>query len=102
MQSFLSPHELAERIRDRARMRRLHINMTQRELAERAGVSYGSVKRFEQTGEISLKNLLRIAIVLDAADEFESLFHTASYQSVRELVESKKKKQKKRAGGSDT
>lgn len=27
--------------------------LTQRQLAERTGVSYGSIRRFEQTGEIS-------------------------------------------------
>lgn len=102
MVTFLSPKELAEGVSKRARARRVQFNFTQQELAERAGVSFGSVKRFEQTGEISLKHLLRIAVVLNATDDFESLFRTSRYQSVREVIESKKNKQKKRASGNDS
>lgn len=102
MVSFLSPKELAEGISERARTRRLQFDVTQRELADRTGVSFGSVKRFEQTGEISLKHLLRIAVVLNATDDFESLFCTSRHQSVREVLESKKNKQKKRASGKNS
>lgn len=96
---FLSPQELADGISDRTRALRIQFNMTQKELADRAGVSFGSVKRFEQTGEISLKHLIRIAVVLNATDDFKSLFQTSSYKSVREVVESKKKIERKRASG---
>lgn len=102
MITFFSPKELAEDLSERARTRRLQFNLTQRELADRAGVSFGSVKRFEQTGEISLKHLLRIAVVLNATDAFESLFDSSQYQSVREVVESNKKNQRKRASSSDS
>ena len=40
--------------------------ISQKELAERSGVSLGSIKRFEQTGEISLQSLTKIAIALRA------------------------------------
>lgn len=40
-----------------------------RELADISGVSYGSIKRFEQTGQISLLSLTRIAMALDIAGE---------------------------------
>lgn len=102
MISFFSAKELAGRISERAKLRRVQMNITQSMLADRAGVSYGSVKRFEQSGEISLKHLLQIAIVLDAVDEFEALFRTTAYRSVREMVDQKKKKQKKRARRNDS
>jgi len=50
------------------------LNITQRELAERAGVPLSTLKRFEQKGEISLAALLRIAGVLDGLKEFVELF----------------------------
>ena len=39
--------------------------ITQKQLAARSGVSLGSLKRFEQSGEISLQSLTKIAIALD-------------------------------------
>ena len=53
--------QLAERVR-RIRKRR---KITQQELSRKSGVSYGSIKRFENTGMISLLSLTRIAIALD-------------------------------------
>lgn len=68
-----NPNEIMLEIRDRFRKRRLLIGYTQEALAERSGVSFGSVKRFEKTGEISMKNLLRISIVLDCIKDFGQL-----------------------------
>ncbi len=61
-------------IAKRAKDRRLLLNMTQAELAERSGVSLGSVRRFENRGLISLSALLNIALVLGNLDDFEHLF----------------------------
>ena len=58
----------------------------QKELAERSGVSLGSIKRFEQTGEISLQSLTKIAIALRAEDELESLFTSANFESIEEIL----------------
>lgn len=60
--------------------------ISQKELAERAGVSLGSIKRFEQTGEISLQSLTKIAIALRAEDELESLFTSANFESIEEIL----------------
>lgn len=97
MHHFKSPGEIAKDISKRARQKRIHLNITQRELAERSGVSFGSVKRFEQKGEISLKHLLQIAFVLRSVDEFESLFRQQRYQSIDEVIEENSKKERKRA-----
>ena len=43
--------------------------ITQKQLAVRSGVSLGSLKRFEQSGEISLQSLTKIAIALDVENE---------------------------------
>jgi transcriptional regulator with XRE-family HTH domain len=44
---------------------------TQQELAERSGVSFGSLKRFEWSGQISLESLLKLALVLECLGDFE-------------------------------
>jgi transcriptional regulator with XRE-family HTH domain len=46
---------------------------TQAELAKRSGVSLGSVKRFETTGQISLESLLMLTHVLNRMNDFESI-----------------------------
>ena len=69
-----TPEDIRKTIAARARERRLFYNITQKELADRTGVSLGSIKRFEATGLISLSSLLEIALVLNCMDAFEGLF----------------------------
>ncbi len=54
--------------------RRKEKGLTQRQIAEKAGVSYSSLRRFEQTGEISLGSLLKLAKVLNCLEDFNALF----------------------------
>lgn len=60
--------------------------ISQKELAARSGVSFGSIKRFEQTGEISLQSLTKIAIALSAEDELERLFSEVPFESIEEVI----------------
>lgn len=57
--------------------------ITQKQLAARSGVSLGSLKRFEQSGEISLQSLTKIAIALDVENELEDLFNNVPFASSR-------------------
>ncbi len=52
---------------------RKELGWTQQALAERSGVSYGSIKRFERFGKISFESLLKVAEVLGRLDDFEKL-----------------------------
>ncbi len=82
-------------IASKARDIRLKLNLSQQTLAERSGVSYGSLKKFEQTGEISLKSLLKLAVVLDCMDHFKTLFAPApaiAALSLDELIENETRK----------
>ena len=57
--------EIAERMVQLRKRKKL----SQKSLALRSGVSLGSLKRFEQTGEISLQSLTKIAIALEVEGE---------------------------------
>lgn len=92
-----NPEGIAKEIAKRARQLRLQKNITQQSLAERSGVSLGSVKRFESSGQISLQNLLLYAVVLDATDEFGQLFLQIEYKSVDEVIKINKSHTRKRA-----
>lgn len=60
--------------------------ITQEQLAARSGVSLGSLKRFEQSGEISLQSLTKIAIALDVENELEGLFDNVPFASIEEII----------------
>ena len=60
--------------------------MTQKQLAARSGVSLGSLKRFEQSGEISLQSLTKIAIALDVENGLEDLFNNVPFASIEEVI----------------
>ena len=87
MDSILS---IKNNIRDRVRNKRKALKLSQEELAKRSGVSFGSVKRFESTGEISLSSLLKIAIVLGSEEDFNLLFARKNYQSLQEVIDEAK------------
>ena len=75
--------------------------ITQKELSQRVGVAEGTIKRFEQTGEIQLRSLLAIALVLGRLDEFADMFKlpdvpTSLYKPEKRPLESRKRKKKKK------
>lgn len=78
--------QLARRI-SRIRKRRV---ISQEQMSELCGVSYGSIKRFERTGQISLLSLTKIASALDCADEIRHLFENVPYGSIEEVIHERK------------
>ena len=60
--------------------------ISQKELAVRSGVSLGSLKRFEQSGEISLQSLTKLAIALEVEGELEDLFSEVPFASIEEVL----------------
>lgn len=93
----LSPDAIMRGIASRVKERRLEKDLTQKAFAKKAGVGYDAYRKFENTGEITLRNLVLCAIVLDSVEEFSNLFSQKSYTSIDQLLETKNKKQKKRA-----
>jgi len=73
-------------VSNRFRNARKTVKMSQTTLAERSGVSLGSIKRFERTGEISLSSLLKLALVLGYESDFNNLFTRKNYQSIFDVV----------------
>ena len=71
---LVTPLDMAERLAKSAQKKSLMMNLSQKTLADRSGVSLASVKQFERTGKISLMSLLKIALVLDCLDSFGELF----------------------------
>lgn len=72
---FKQPNDVKLELAQKIKRIRKSKGYTQQELAKRTQVSYGSIKRFEQTGEISLIHLLEIANILDVLEDFDLLFN---------------------------
>ena len=75
MLSFLpkTPTDIMQELKSKFKERRKSFGYTQTELATRSGVSLGSLKRFEGSGQISLESLLKLALVLECLGDFEKL-----------------------------
>jgi len=58
---------------EKLRVLRRQNKYSQAELADRSGVSLGSLKRFEATGQISLESFLKLLHILDRLEEFDSI-----------------------------
>lgn len=78
--------ELDEKLAQRVRNIRKRRKISQEKLAAMSGVSYGSIKRFEQTGNISLLALTKIAMALDIADELRNIFTNVPYKDIQEVI----------------
>ena len=81
------PEEIAKDIVKAEKIKRKKRQLTQEELSARAGVSLGTLRRFEQTGEISFVSLLKIAAILDETDKFAELFTSREYASIQEVID---------------
>ena len=84
-----SPQEIMADIAKRAKELRLSQNLTQEGLSLRSGVSLGTLKRFEKSGEISIKSLIDIAVALGCLGDFEKLFQTKASTSLFDVKETK-------------
>jgi transcriptional regulator with XRE-family HTH domain len=67
------PADYLQEIAKRHKVLRRQAGFSQSELAKRSGVSLGSLKRFETSGQISLESLLRLADVLNRLDDFDAI-----------------------------
>lgn len=83
--SLVTPGDVARRIAERARARRLARGWTQADLAERAGVALPTLRLFERTGRVSLDRLLRVAAALGALDDFLLPFAPPSARSLADI-----------------
>lgn len=82
-----TPDEIAAALAQRVRARRKEQKLTQAQLSSKAGVSLGSLKRFERDCQISLASLIKISIALDCESDFSALFSKRGYASIQEVID---------------
>lgn len=79
----LTEQQVITSLVERFKLRRKELGLTQREISKRSGVSYGSLRRFESTGEISLTSLLKLSNAIDCLEDFNELFKYEKIKSIR-------------------
>jgi transcriptional regulator with XRE-family HTH domain len=87
-----SPKDICRAVAERARAARLAANLTQEGLAQRSGVSLGSLKRFESSGAASLEAVVRIAVALRMESGFERVFQSPRFSSLDEVIAAPKRR----------
>jgi transcriptional regulator with XRE-family HTH domain len=83
--------EVAQTLAGRVKKLRLRKKWKRSTLAERSGVSEGSLCRFEQTNKISLENFLKLLSALGRLDEMDELLQPPTIRSIDDLETRKQK-----------
>ena len=81
-----TPNEIAKSLADKIKEHRKKLKISQEALAQKSGVSLGSIKRFETKYEISLQSFIKIAIALDLDKDIETLFTQKTYNSINDVI----------------
>lgn len=90
------PTEILSALGARLRLHRLAQALSQRDLAQRAGLSLGALRKLERDGHCSLETLIRAVQALGLVDELEDLF-TLRRQSIAQMEQAEAVSQRKRA-----
>ena len=86
------PADWMQEMAKRHKMLRKQAGFTQSELARRSGVSLGSLKRFETSGQISIQSLFLLIDVLGRLDDFDTILKPLENMKVIERLFSDKKR----------
>lgn len=80
----LTEEKVTKDLVDRVKERRKELKISQKELSTRTLVSYGSIRRFENSGQISITSLIRIANALNCLSDFNLLFKTKQITNLKD------------------
>lgn len=89
------PDEIVKLLCARLRKERLSQQMTQADVAARAGVGVNTVSNLESGRNVGFENLVRVAMVLGRAKELEALF-APKIDSLDDLLRYEKNTQRQR------
>ena len=77
--------ELCRELGNRLRTKRLSLPLSQQELALRAGISVGALKKLEKDGQANMLTVVRAVVALGLAGELEGLFSMRAQASIADM-----------------
>ena len=94
---LMSLTELQLHLASRIKHERISMKLTQKELATKADIPLSTYRRFEQKGEGSIKDFIKILVALNRVDELNTFLSPANYSPIEEYnSQNKPQKEKKR------
>ena len=92
--TFATCEEICVELGKRLRVRRMEQNLTQAEVAARAGVSKGTVSNIEKHGQGTLESLVRVLQAMGMTKELQPLFQpkATSIEQLKRAEEVQKRK----------
>jgi transcriptional regulator with XRE-family HTH domain len=96
--SLKTPEQVSQTLAARVKALRLAKGWKQITLAQRSGVSLASLRRFEESGRVSLESLLDLAFALNRLDDFDALLEEPRASSLAELEAAEKRPARRRRG----
>lgn len=102
MIAVMTPAKAKRRLADNLRERRLSMNLTQKGLSERSGVALSTLRKFEQSGSISVESLFNLMLVLEVLDDViaASAQSSAQYSTIDEVLSAKEMPKRQRGSRS--
>ncbi|MBO6101685.1 MAG: helix-turn-helix transcriptional regulator [Opitutales bacterium] len=85
----VSTSDLMKVVAGNVRAMRLGRNISQKDFASKVGIALPTYRRFESTGEISLRKLVEIAKFFDLVGDIKNLFTKREYSSIEEVIKGK-------------
>lgn len=98
MVSLISTSKAQQKIAESLRERRLLLELTQENLAARAGVALSTLRKFEQKGTISLESFLKLLLIVGSLEALIEVLKPAkpAFSSIEDVLNNKNSHQRKR------
>jgi len=95
MISIKSPAEIRLDLAEQARLKRKWMGHSRAEASKLTGIPAPTLRKFENTGEISLRQFMMLVHVYGDLSSFDKIFPQAIAKSMDELIELNAKEKKK-------
>ena len=98
----MTPAKAKRKLADNMRERRLAINLTQTGLSKRSGVALSTLRKFEQSGAVSIDNLFKLMLVLGGLDELIEVIarNESKFGSIDDVLSGNESPKRKRGSRS--
>lgn len=84
--TFETTDEMILKLAKRFKKIRMSKKISQLDLSKMSNVSFGTIKRFESKGEISLHTLTKLCVALDLENEIQNMFTEVSFKTIDEVI----------------